>query len=186
AAIDAHRKAVATAERLNRQSTQASGNEDLLVQVYARLAGALTAAGQYDQALESLHRADEYLAGAERQNPGLGRTIARRGEIIHGEADVYVARKDWEKAIPAFARLISIFESQNKRDPKNEFFLNMQPDLYASLAECYQGARRRDAAVQALRTALDRLGEIESRRPLTRDEAEQRKSHIARLAEWEP
>jgi tetratricopeptide (TPR) repeat protein len=118
AAVAAHRKAVAAAERLNRVSTQTSGNQDILVHTYVRLAAALTGIAQYDEALQSLGKADEYLSQAEKLNPGLSRNAKRKGEITQGEAEVHVAQKRWGQSIPAFARLISIFENQRKR-PEN-------------------------------------------------------------------
>jgi len=94
-----------------------------------------------------------------------------------------VARKRWRQAIPAYARLISIFENQRKRDPKTEVFLTAQPEQYARLAECYEAAGQRDSAIQALRTALDRFQEIESNRGLAKDEEEDRMSDIVRLSQ---
>ena len=184
AAVAAHRKAVAAAERLSRVSTQTSGNQDILVHTYVRLAAALTGIVQYDEALQSLGKADEYLSQAEKLNPG-SRNAKRRGEIVQGEAEVHVARKLWGQAIPAYARLISIFENQRKRDPKTEVFLTAQPEQYARLAECYEAAGQRDSAIQALRTALDRFQEIESNRGLAKDEEEDRMSDIVRLSQWE-
>ena len=45
--------------------------------------------------------------------------------------------------------------------------------------------QRWDSAVRTMRIALDRYREIESRRPLVKDEEEQRKSSLDNLAEWE-
>ena len=118
---------------------------------YDERAHALYNEGQYDEALQCLRKADKYLSQAEKLNPGLSRNAKRKGEILQEEAEVYVARKKWEQAIPAFAGLISVFENQRKRDPKNDIFLASQPGQYARLADCYEGAGQRDSAIRAIR-----------------------------------
>jgi tetratricopeptide (TPR) repeat protein len=164
AAIAAQRKAVAAIERMNKLSTQTTGNEDLLIHMHSRLSDALTAAGQYDEALASLRKADEYLALAEKLNPGMIRNLTRKSELLHGEADVYIAEKRWEDAIPALKRMIEIFETQRKRDPKNEMFLSSQPGIYEQLADCYAKLGRKSEASQALQFAQDRQKELQKTR----------------------
>ena len=144
----------------------------------------VAAAGQFDEALQSLRKADQALAEAEKQNPGLSRNLTRRSEILNGEAQVHVAQKHWDRAIPALTGMISIFESQRKRDPKNELYLSSQPSIYTRLAECYAESGRWDQAVSAMHHAMDRLEEIQLQRPLVQDEEEQRKTTAAKLAEW--
>jgi tetratricopeptide (TPR) repeat protein/tRNA A-37 threonylcarbamoyl transferase component Bud32 len=153
AAVAAQRKAVAAIERMASLSTQTTGNEDFLIHMYSRLATALTAAGQFDEALAGLRKAADALASAEKQNPGLSRNLTRKGEILHGEARVHMAQKHWELAIPPLTRMISILESQRERDPKNETFLSSQPEIYNELAECYSALGRRDEATRANQAA---------------------------------
>jgi eukaryotic-like serine/threonine-protein kinase len=184
AAIAAQRKAAAAVERVNKLSTQTTGNEDLTVHMYSRLADALTAAEQYEPALASLRQADESLARAEKLNPGMSRNFTRRSELLHCESTIYMKQKRWEQAVPALSRMISIFESQRKRDPKNEIFLSSQPDVYTQLAECYANLGRWDEAVRAMRSALDRLGELQTLRPLANDEEQLKTAAAQNLAKW--
>jgi pentatricopeptide repeat protein len=184
AAIAAQRKAAAAVERVNKLSTQTTGNEDLTVHMYSRLADALAAAGQYDESLANLRKAGESLARAEKLNPGISRNFTRRSELLHGESTVYIKQNRWEQAIPALSGMISIFESQRKRDPKNEIFLSSQPDVYTQLADCYANLGRWDEAVRAMRSALDRLGELQALRPLAKDEEQQKMDAAQKLSHW--
>ncbi len=153
AAVAAQRKALALIERMARLSTQTTGNEDFLIHMHTRLAAALTAAGQFDEASANLRKADEYLAAAEKQNPGLSRNLTRKGEILHGQARVHMAQKDWELAVPKLNQMLSILQAQSERDPKNETFLSSQPEIYSELANCYAALGRRDEAARANQAA---------------------------------
>jgi len=97
---------------------------------------------------------------------------------------VYVAQRRWSDAVPAYQKLISIFESQWKRDPQNEIFLNERPRLYAGLADCYASTSQWGQAVQTMQAALERFQEIERRRPLLKVEEDERGAARVKLAQW--
>ena len=182
-AIAAYRKALVAAEHI--YAVRPAGNEDFMIQAHQRLAAGLTAAAEYGDAMEHLEHAVEYLDRADKQNPGLTRTAARRADIVQSRADVFVARQQWNEAIVDFTTLIKIFDSQMKRDPNNQRFLNEQPAFYESLANCYESAGQHGEAVKALQTALDRYHQIEERRALGALEQAARTAYQAKLITWQ-
>ena len=184
-AIAAFRRAVTAAERLNNNTTQTSGNEDVLIQSYHRLAVGLNNARQFDEALECLEKAGVYLARAEKSTPGSSRYINRGAELMRAKADIYSAQKKWDEAAVVYTRIIAIYEEQMNRDPKNAGHLIEQPGLFSKLAECYAGAARWDSAVRSMQTALDRFNKIESGRPLVKAEADERRAFTAKLSQWQ-
>jgi tetratricopeptide (TPR) repeat protein/tRNA A-37 threonylcarbamoyl transferase component Bud32 len=182
-ALAAYRKAIDAAVRLD-GSNAAYSSLDALVQVHQRYGAALVDAKRGDDAMTYLRRADEYLARAEKLNPGTNRGRIRKAEILETTAQLRVAQKQWSDAIASYRAVISIFESQRARDPKNESLLAEQPSLYARLADCYSATGQKAEAIQALRTALDRTSEIEARRPLFREEQESRQASLEKLSAW--
>ena len=80
---------------------------------------------------------------------------------------------------------IAIFDSLRQRDPANVFFLSIQPELYTHLADSYAANGQRDAAMKALRTGLDRLQELEGKRPLVKEEEDARRTELSRLSQLE-
>ena len=183
AALEAYAKAVAAVEKMDGPNAPYS-SLDALVQVHHRMAAALQSAGQLDAALLSLGKAERYLNRAEKLNPGTTRGALREAEIGAVRADVFAAQKKWPEAIASYTAVISIYESQRLRDPKNESLLSDQPDLYAKLADGYAAVGDRANAVRAMNTAIERTRELEARRPLVHDEEQGRQSNLAKLSEW--
>jgi tetratricopeptide (TPR) repeat protein/tRNA A-37 threonylcarbamoyl transferase component Bud32 len=171
---------LAAAERLT-----VAGNEGMLVQAWQRLGGGLADAGQYDEALTDLHKADEYVEQVEKRTPGLAVNSSRRAEILYTTAQVYIGQKHWASAIEALRSAISIDETQARRDPGNQLFINEQPNLYATLADCLEAEGQRAQAVAAMQNAIARFHDIEAKRPLIPEESEKRSGHLAKLAAWQ-
>ncbi len=182
-AIAAYRKGLTAAERI--YAIRPTGNEDFMIQAHQRLASGLTGGAQYDEALQHLDQANHYLELADKQNPGLARTAARHGDIMESKAVLFAARKQWDEAIAAYIALISIFDSQIKRDPNNQRFLNEQPAFYNSLADCYEAAGQRQSAVKALENALARYSQIEEHRALGNNEKQERAGYLTKLSAWQ-
>lgn len=174
----------AAAERLNSVSGPGSGNQDLLQQVHHRYAAGLSDAKRFDEAFEQLSKAEEYVAAAEKKNPGLARTAAGFAEILDGRASIYVAQLRWSEAVPVYLQLIAMFEPLFQRDPTDGNILSERPRQYANLADCYAALSKWDLAIQAIQVALERFHEIELRRPLERAEQEERTTAVAKLAQW--
>jgi tetratricopeptide (TPR) repeat protein len=183
-AIAAFTKGVVAAERLNTLSGQVSGNEDMLVHVHERLAQGLIDAARYEDAFGHLAKAEEYLGLAEKRNSGLNRNALGLCEIVDAKADAYVAQQRWQEAAAAYRRQITIFDSEEKRDPKNEVYLNERPRLYAGLAKSYASMSQWPQAVDAIQGALERFREIEMKRPLAEGEQADRVTANAHLLEW--
>jgi tetratricopeptide (TPR) repeat protein len=177
-------KAVDAAERLNRLSGPGSGNQDLLQQVHQRFAAGLTAVGRFDEAFEHLAKAEEYVADAEKKNPGLARNASGLADILDSRASVYVAQKRWAEAVPVYRQLIAIFEPLFQRDPNDVGFLSERPRQYANLADCYAALLQWDRAISAIDLALERFHELELRRPLQTPEQAERDSAVAKRAQW--
>lgn len=184
-AMVAYRRAAAALEKLNRISPEAPGNRGMLVEVYQRMGGALTDAGQFAEAAESLRMAQQHLARAEQVNPGLAVNTSRRAEVQQTRAQLFAAQKHWKEAIAAYRDTLAILESQHRLIPDNQQFLDDQPALYGGLADSCEAAGLHEEALHALHTALDRYREIEAKRALVADEAEDRKSRTFILASWE-
>lgn len=91
----------------------------------------------------------------------------------------------WPDAIGNLQTTISIHEAQARRDPASEQYLNSQPDLYATLADCFAAAGQRTSAITAVQTAINRFGQIEAGCPLVPEEEETRRSYAARLSDWQ-
>ena len=180
-ALAAYRKAAAAVEQMNRLSPQAPGNVSMLVQVYQRIALGMTDTGQFAEGMENLRLAERHLARAEEANPGLPMYVARRAELKQTKAGLYAGQGAWREAVAAYREALEIMELQHKALPANQTFLNEQPGLLASLASCLEKAGDHAAAVAALRGALERFGEIESKRALAPSEVEERKRLTARL-----
>ncbi len=183
-ALTYYQKARANAEKMVGSSALA-GNEDFMIQVYQRLAHGQIAVGQANEALPNLVKAEDYVALAEQQNPGLVRNANRRTDILRDRADAYISLKQWPEAIAALNRSIAIFDSLRQRDPANVFFLSIQPELYTHLADSYAANGQRDAAMKALRMGLDRLQELEGKRPLVKEEEDARRTELSRLSQLE-
>ena len=183
-ALTYYQKARANAEKMVGSSALA-GNEDFMIQVYQRLAHGQIAVGQPNQALSNLLKAEDYVALAEQQNPGLVRNANRRTDILRDRADAHISLKQWPEAIAALSGSIAIFDSLRQRDPANVFFLSIQPELYTHLADSYAANGQRDAAMKALRTGLDRLQELEGKRPLVKEEEDARRTELSRLSQLE-
>jgi tetratricopeptide (TPR) repeat protein/predicted Ser/Thr protein kinase len=126
-AIAAYRRALDASDRLIK--IRPVGYEDNAVQTHQRLATGLIDAAQYDEAMDHLAKADDYIAIADKQNPGLIRTSLRKAEVIRAKADIYTARQQWPQAIEAFRTLIEMFEGMAKRDPANQFIAGEIPNL---------------------------------------------------------
>lgn len=182
-AIAAFRKGLAASEKM--YAARQVGNEDFMIQGHQRLAQGLTGAGQYDEAAEHLKLAEHFLELSEKQNPGILRTAARRGDLFFGKAALFAARKQWNEAIDANLSLIAIYENQMKLDPGNQRYVNELPGFYDSLADSYEGAGKPTEAVRALKTALGRYSEIEQTRALVPNELEARAGYAAKLEAWE-
>jgi serine/threonine protein kinase len=181
-ALAAFAKGITAAERSSR--LQPAGTEDLMMQVYHRMATGLFEAHRYDDALENVRLGEGYLQQAEKQNPGLVRNAARKLELYRVRADSHMALKHWEQAAAAWTELIAFAEAQLKLDPANLRFLEEEPDLYAGLANCYAAQGQQALATSTMQSALDRYRTLESRRTLS-DEEETRKSGVlSTLATW--
>ena len=184
AAAASYRKAVDAAERLNSDGARVFANIDAALQAHHRLGLALVQMGHVEEALEHFQKAGNYLAASEKLNPGLSRNLRRKAEIDSGRAEAFQRQRSWKEATAAFSSAVSVYESERKRDPKDETMLNQQPGLYAKLAECYAAAGESSAAAQAARTALERYREIEAARPLVEEEQRERSSTLEKLAQW--
>ncbi len=180
-----YRKAMSVAEKQSVAGPPNLSNYDALIQVHHRLATGLVDAGQLEEALGYLGKADEYLARADRQNPGLARLAMRHAEINDSRGDAYVRQKKWNDAITAYEAAIAIIAGQRQRDPKSDTLLNAQPELYFRLADCRAAVQQWDAAISTMQTALDRWQEIAGRRGLLADEEQRRKDAAAKLSEWQ-
>jgi tetratricopeptide (TPR) repeat protein len=134
--------------------------------------------------IQDLKKAAEYLARAEKQNPGLLQTASRRADIATTRADAYLGSQSWEEAITAYESADRIFEDLRTRDPGNDGHLPEQTSLRIRLAGCYAAAERWGNAAQAAQKALDLLGELARHRPLRPNEEEQRKDAEQKLAVW--
>ena len=179
-----YRKAVDTVEKYAVSGSPAAFTGDALVFAHQRLASGLGKAGQLAEALEHCKKAEEYLARAERQNPGLVQTASRRADIATTRADAYLGHKSWGEAIAAYQSADRIFEDLRVRDPSNDGHLSEQTSLRIRLAGCYAAAEQWPHAVQAMQKALDILGELALRRPLRPREEDQRKDATQKLALW--
>ena len=177
-------KAVDAGERLHRLSGPGSGNQDLLRQVHQRFAAGLSAARRFEEASEHLKKAEEYVADAEKKNPGLARNSAGMAEILDSRASMYVAQKRWAEAVPVYQQLIATFEPLFQRDPNNAGYLSERPRHYAGLADCYASLSKWDLAISAIQLALERFREIELRRPLEKAEQAEREAAVAKMAQW--
>jgi tetratricopeptide (TPR) repeat protein len=184
AALASYRKALDAVVRLDNPHA-GYGSLDALTQTHQRMAAGLGKANQPDTALDHLRKAEEYLARADSVNPGSNRGAMRKAEILGSRADVYGAQKKWADAITNLKAVIAIFEGQRSKDPKNEALLSEQPALYAQLADCYASAGQTDNAARAMRTALDRAGEIAAKRPLVAEEERDRQTNLAKLSQWD-
>jgi tetratricopeptide (TPR) repeat protein len=78
ASVDHYRKAVDTIERFASTSPPALLTDDALIYAHQRLAAGLGKAGRLPQALSECHKAEQYIAQAEKRNPGLLQTASRR------------------------------------------------------------------------------------------------------------
>jgi len=183
-AVPYYQKARTNVERMVSISSP-GGNEDFLIQVYQRLAHGLIGVGQPDEALSWLAKAEGYLVQAEKQNPGLSRNANRQTDIQRDKAEAYANLKRWPEAIQSLTDSLKLFDGLRQRDPANVFFLSIQPDLYTRLAEAYASSGRQDAAVTALRTGLDRLHELEGKRPLVKEEEDARQHGMSMLSQLE-
>ena len=183
-AVAHYRKAVDTVEKFAVTGSPAAFTGDALVFAHQRLASGLGIAGQLDEALEHCAKAEEYLARAEKQNPGLLQTASRRADIASTRADAYQGHKNWEDAIGAYQAADRLFEDLRKRDPKNDGHLSEQASLRVRLATCYAAAERWPDAVQALQKSLGAFSELGQRRALRPKEEEQRQGAVQNLAMW--
>jgi len=181
-AVACYRKSVDVVERLNSDGAHAFANLDAGVQAHHRLGIGLVRMGQPAEGLEQFQKAAEYLAASEKLNPGLTRNILRRAEIDAGRAEAFKGQEIWKEAIAAYLSALSAYESEHKRNPKDETLLNEQPELYADLADCYAAAGDASAAAQADRTVLELYREIEAARPLVDEEQKGRSSTLEKLA----
>jgi tetratricopeptide (TPR) repeat protein len=184
AAVIHYRKAVDTIEKFASTGSPAAFTGDALVFAHQRLASGLGKGGQLVEALEHCKKAEEYLARAEKQNPGLVQNASRRADIATTRADAYLGHKSWEEAIAAYKSADIIFEDLRTRDPGNDQHLSEQTSLRMRLASCYAEAEHWTNAVQAMQKALDLLGDLALRRPLRPKEEDQRKDATQRLAVW--
>src|SRR5579884_3948932 len=137
AALASYKKVADAAERLNSDGAHVFANIDAGIQAHQRMGVTLVDLGRLDEAMEHFQKAGAYLAASEKLNPGLSRNLQRKAEIDAGRAEAYSRQGNWKEAIAAFSSALAIFDSQRKRDPKNETLLNEQPELYAKLADCY-------------------------------------------------
>jgi tetratricopeptide (TPR) repeat protein len=179
-----YRKAVDTVEKFAATGSPAAFTGDALVFAHQRMASGLGKAGLLAEALEHCKKAEEYLARAEKQNPGLVQTASRRADIATTRADAYLGHKSWEEAITAYKSADLIFEDLRTRDPGNDQHLSEQMSLRMRLAGCYASAEHWANAAEAMRKALDLSGELAQRRPLRPKEEDQRKDAAQRLAVW--
>ena len=184
-AILIYRKGVAAAERLNRASAQTVGIEGTLMEVWQRLGGALGDAGQYEEGLADLAKAEEFVTQIERRNPGITMNTLRRSLVQYTRAQIYAGQKRWGDAIESVQASIAIYEDLAQRDRGNEEPVNSLPGYYALLADAYAGAGKHDAAVSAIQNAIGRIRAIESQRRLVPTEVEARNGYVAKLATWQ-
>jgi len=183
-AVACYRKSVDAVERLNSDGAHSFANLDAGIQAHHRLGIGLARMGQAADALEQFQKASGYLSASEKLNPGLTRNILRKAEIDAGRAEAFKGQGSWKEAIGGYLSALAVYESEHKRDPKDETLLNELPELYADLADCYAAAGDLSSAVQAARTALARYGEIEAARPLVEEEQKEKGSTLERLAQW--
>ncbi len=183
-AVIHYRKAVDTIEKFAATGSPAALSGDARVFAHQRLASGLGRAGQLAEALEHCAKAEEYLASAEKQNPGLVQTASRRADVATTRADAYRGHKNWDEAIAAYQSADSIFEDLRLRDPKNDGHLSEQSSLRIRLATCYAATDRWPSAVQTIQKALEVLGELAQRRPLRPNEEDQRRDAVQRLTDW--
>jgi len=184
-AIAAFRRGLAAAERLNNTLSQASGNEDVLIQCNHRLAAGLTDTGEYAEALGYIEKASQYLAKAIQLTPGTSRFTNRSAELLIARAAIYFKQAKFEDAAMDYERVLSIYQELAKHEPNNVRYVEELPDISGKLAACYAGSQHWEPAIRSLRFALDKLKLIEASRPLVREETAERQTYSAELAQWQ-
>jgi len=184
-AADVWNHGMAAAQRLVKLSKAGiAGNEQIFIELQQRMAVILIDAERYQDALDSLTKADEYAASVEEGTPDSLIRAILRAEIARTRVDVHVAAKQWRTAAGEINVIIGADEAMAKRDPKNQMPSNDETDKYALLAQCYVADGQRASAVRAMQTAVDRYTAITVQRPLDPGENEKRREYAARLADW--
>jgi tetratricopeptide (TPR) repeat protein len=181
-AVIHYRKAVDTIEKFGASGSPAAFAGDSMVFAHQRLASGLGRSGQLAEALQHCDKADEYLARAEKQNPGLVQTASRRADIDATRGDAYVGHKDWKEAIAAYETADHILDTLRVKDPGNDSYLSEQSSLWMRLAGCHTATEHGANASQSLQKALDLLAELARHRPLRPKEEKQRQDAMQQLA----
>jgi hypothetical protein len=184
ASVIHYRKALEAVEKFAATGSPAAFTGDAMVFAHQRLASGLARSGELAGALEHCKKADDYLARAEKQNPGLLQTVSRRADVATTRADAYAGFKSWPEAIAAFEVADHIFDVLHKRDPANDGHLSEQTSLRIRLAGCHAAVEHWADATRGMQMALDLLDELAQRRPLRLSEEGQRKEAQQKLAIW--
>jgi tetratricopeptide (TPR) repeat protein len=184
AAVPHYRKAVDAVEKFAANGPSALFTWEALTFAHQRLASGLGRSGELEESLEQCRKAEEYADRAEKQNPGLLETAARRAYIANTRAQAYSHRQLWREAIAAYTAADLILDDLHHRDPRNQTYLSDQIQTRRELADCYAATELWTGAVRALEAALDRLTEVASLRPLLPEEEQQRTAAVAQVAIW--
>jgi eukaryotic-like serine/threonine-protein kinase len=178
------RRALEAAERRIALTGGGLDNEEGLLETRQRLGDALAEAGQLNEAMENFDKAAASLASLLKQNAGIPRLEERRAELAVARGKAWAGAKKWAPAIAAFKEAIAIDEGRRKREPENALVNKELAEYYSRLADAYGAMGNSGSAADAMRSGLDALKEIETRRALTTDEEKMRRDDLTALEGW--
>jgi tetratricopeptide (TPR) repeat protein/predicted Ser/Thr protein kinase len=178
------RRALAAAERNLAAAGPGLDPQEALLQCRLRMGEVLAESGKFDDAMDYFNKAGESLEAMEKQNPGIARVEERRGELAGSKAVAYDRFKKWGLAIETFHTAIAVEEVRRKREPDDVIVRRELADYYGKQAGDYAAVGQPAAAAKAMQSALDALGEIETKRSLTAEEEQIRRDDLAALEGW--